>query len=321
MEQLDYNIREYRDSDLIGVLALWEHHSGWGRPETKEYRKWIETPCGKYIVLVAEGEKEQIVGQLILTPTELFIYGKKQKGLKMSAPIIHSDFRSSNVMNTESLMIQISLKAYQIAQKKNYEWFYNFPAAGWSKIMRLAYRFGFSPWKINFYECYEILDSNIIISDFNLQILDKFPDEIKIIWERFKERNNDKSFVTRDLKWLNYKWGDDFKVGIYNSKGKLDGYAVIKKQSGLILDFVVLDYNQIPGVLIKLKQLFDNHATTNDNSNSGLKFMMTPFFAEKIPGDFLKPVNYEFVFGLCPLNDFVSVEKLSLEDWYVFPND
>lgn len=321
MSNKEFTIREYKDTDLTGVLDLWECYSGWGRPETEEYERWMKTPFGDCIVLVAENKKDLIIGQLVLTPTELVIYGKNQNALKLSAPIIHEDYRYSNILERESLMIQIFLKAYQIVQKKDFDWFYSFPAAGWSKIMGLTHRFGLGPWKINFYEGFEIIDNNIKSSDFSLQVLDEFPDEISIIWEQFKVQNKDKSFVTRDLEWLKYKWGDDLKVGIYDSTGKLDGYAVIKKQSGLILDFILLSSNEIPAVLTKLKQLFDNHLRTEDVSSPGLKFMKNSLFSEKLDGVVIQPVDFQFLFGLSALKDFEKLEKTNFTDWYVFPND
>jgi len=318
----EFTIREYKDSDLKGVLDLWEHHSGWGRPETEEYEGWMKTPFGDCIVLVAENKKDLIIGQLVLTPTELVIYGKNQNALKLSAPIIHGDYRrGTNMINMESLMIQIFLKAYQIMQKKNYTWWYSFPAAGWSKIMGSIHRFGLSPWKYNFYECFEIMDSNIKTSDFSLQILDEFSDEISIIWDQFKGLNKDRSFVTRDLEWLKYKWGGDLKVGIYDSTGKLDGYAVIKKQSGLILDFILLSSKEIPAVLTKLKQLFDNHLKTEGVSIPGLKIMKNFPLSEKLDKVMTQPVDFQFLFGLSALKDFEKLEKINFTDWYVFPND
>ena len=322
MEQQKYKIREYKDSDLQGVLNLWEHHSGWGRPETEEYEGWMKTPFGDCIVLVAENKKDLIIGQLVLTPTELVIYGKNQNALKLSAPIIHGDYRrGTNMINKESLIIQIFLKAYQIAQKKNYTWWYSFPAAGWSKIMGLIHRFGLSPWKYSFYECFEIMDSNIKTSDFSLQILDEFSDEISIIWDQFKRLNKDRSFVTRDLEWLKYKWGDDLKIGIYNLSDALVGYAVIKQNTGLILDFVMLSSKDTPVVINELKQLFDTLMKSEGVSNPGLKFMQTDYLKRNLNGVNVKPVAFQFVFGLSALKNSDVLDAIDLNDWYVFPND
>lgn len=318
----EFIIREYKDSDLKGVLDLWEHYSGWGRPAPEEYERWMKTPFGDCIVLVAKNNKDLIIGQLVLTPSKLVIYGKDQSALKLSAPIIHEDYRrGTNMINMESLMIQIFLKAYQIVQNKEYTWLYSFPAVGWSKIMGLTHHFGLTPWKYNFYECLEIIDSNIKTSAFSLQLLDEFPDEISFIWEQFKVQNKDKSFVTRDLKWLKYKWGGDLIVGIYNSVGKIRGYAVVKQKTGLILDFVLLDSQETPNVLTKLKQLFDNHLKTVDISNPGIKFMKTLLMSKMIGDIETKPVDFQFLFGFSALKDFSETEKINFDDWFVFPND
>ncbi len=78
MSQKEFTIREYKDSDLQGVLSLWEHHSGWGRPETKEYEKWMQTPYGDCVVLVAEHQKE--VTSKGGRPPQNFDFHKKKSG-------------------------------------------------------------------------------------------------------------------------------------------------------------------------------------------------------------------------------------------------
>lgn len=321
MNQQKFIIREYNKSDIQGVLDLWEYHSGWGRPNTEEYEKWMKTPFGECTVIVGEDQKESIICQLIFTPTELVINGKIQKALKASAPIIHGDYRGISTKDPNSIIIQLIQKAYQIIQTKNYEWLYSFPALGMAKIFDLAHRIGLSPWKQNFYGCFEIIDSNEKISDFSVRILDKFPNEIKSIWKQFKELNKDKSFVTRNLEWLKYKWDDDIKVGIYDTKGKLDGYAVIKQESGLILDFVMISSKETSNILPQLKRLFDNHLKSTRISNPGLKFMKTSLLSEIFCDVRIQPVDFQFVFGLSALKDFKKLEKIDLNDWYVFPND
>jgi hypothetical protein len=321
LEHQEYTIREFKDSDLQGVLSLWEHHSGWGRPGEEEYEKWMKTPYGECSVIVAEDQKKQIIGQLVFTPTELVINENIQKALKISAPIIHEDFRSSNFLDTNSLVIQLFLQSIPVLQTKNYDWIYAFPAIGWDKILRMAHRFGSSPWKTSIYDCFEITETNSINTEYKLQILDSLPTEIKGIWKHFKEGFKKKSFVTRDLKWLHYKWGDDLKIGIYNSAGTLVGYAVIKQNTGLILDFVMLNSKDIPVVINELKQLFDTLLKSKGVINPGLKFMQTDYFKKNLNGVKVKPVGFQFVFGLSALKNSDLLDPIDLNDWYVFPND
>lgn len=321
MELQQYTIREYNDSDLQGVLNLWEHHSGWGRPREEEYEKWMKTPYGECSVIVAENQKKQIIGQLVFTPTELVIHENIQKALKISAPIIHEDFRSSNFLDVNSLVIQLFLQSIPVIKTKNYDWIYAFPAIGWDKILRMAYRFGSSPWKTSIFNCYEITETNSINTEYKLEILDSLPAQIDGIWEQFKEDYKNMSFVTRDLKWLNYKWGDDLKIGIYNSNGELFGYAIIKQNTGLILDFVMLSSEAIPAVLNELKQLFDTFIKSKGVTNPGLKFMQTDYLKTQLNGVKIKSVGFQFVFGLSAIKNSDLLDPIDLTDWYVFPND
>lgn len=191
MEQQKYKIREYKDSDLQSVLNLWEHHSGWGRPREEEYVKWMKAPFGECAVIVAENQQKQIIGQLVFTPTELVINENIHKALKISAPIIHEDFRSAKFMDTNSLVIQLFIQSIPVLQTKNYDWIYAFPAIGWDKILRMAHKFGSSPWKTSIYDCYEITETESINTEYKLHILESFPTEIKSIWKKFKESHKD----------------------------------------------------------------------------------------------------------------------------------
>lgn len=315
------SFREYKDSDLNEVLDLWGHFSGWGRPDESEFNKWLSGPFGKAIIFLATDKSGKIVGQVFYTPTLIYLKGIEISAVKISAPIIHEEYRSSLMDKSRSLVISLFLKGNEFIKEKGYDWLYAFPAVGWDKIMKMSQRSGSSPWKTHLYDCYEIMNNTSINTKYKLQILNCLPSEIGSIWKQFKEKNKNKSFITRDIKWLNFKWGDDLIIGIYNPHSALIGYAVIKRNTGLILDFIMLISKDIPGVISDLKRLFDEISENKEVLNPGLKFMQTEYFKLNLKGVKIKPLDFQFVFGLSALANYDFLDNINLNEWYVFPND
>jgi hypothetical protein len=156
---------------------------------------------------------------------------------------------------------------------------------------------------------------------YTLKLLTHFPIEVEEVCNQFKEKNKNKSSITRDLKWLNFKWGDDLKIGCFDTFNNLKGYAVIKEDSGFILDFVLLDTNDTQIVMNALKQEYDKYVIRKGVSNPGLKLMWTDFFKDNLKEIELKPIDYKFVFGLCNLRNSNLLNEIDLNSWYVFPKD
>jgi hypothetical protein len=323
MNEVKSIIRKYTASDREHVLSLWEHHSGWGRPDEMEYEKWLSTPYGDCIVLVAENEEnKQIIGQLFLTPAEIYVNGIKSKAIKLSAPIIHSDFRSAGVLKGNSIMMQIFLDGYKMAQGWGYEWIYNFPAPGWVRIINSIHNFGLNRWKVQLYSCLEVAENDVHTGKYKLRILDHFPVSVQAVWENFRQDHRELSFITRDIRWLEYKWGEDLKLGIYNHSESLQGYAVIRPNSGLLLDFVLDDPDEIPGVFCLLKEFYGTFPTgVQNNTGQKFKFMLNSYFSACLKDLKTIPVDYNFVFGISSYTSSDAIEAIDFEKWYVFPND
>jgi hypothetical protein len=322
MEKSDYIAREYRESDLDSILDLWEKHSGWGRPGKDEFKKWLDTPFGDCYVIVLEDVVGNIVGQIIYTPTELYINGEKFSVLKASAPIVIESLRAGSLFDTNSLILFLITKGFDLVKDKGYAWFYSFPAHGWIRLINNLHHFGLNRWKTEMLPCFEVDENNEKINTFRIELLDDFSVEIRDIWETFKIMNSELSFFTRDMAWLNYKWGDCLKLGLYSESDNMAGYAVIKPDSGLLEDLILKDMNLIPDALIQLSVFFSLYSKScHSNTPATFKFMPNGFIRRKMNEIKVKSVNYLLPFAISSITDFDGAVSMDLEKWYVFPNN
>ena len=132
----------------------------------------------------------------------------------------------------------------------------------------------------------------------------------------------DLSFFTRDIRWLQYKWGNDLKVGIFDHSGSMEGYAVVRPDSGLLLDFILNDQDEIPDIFMQLKLLYENEMRVQKEAGmKSFKFMRNSFFKIHLKELKTKPVDYQFVFGLSSMINENILQAVDLDTWYVFPND
>jgi hypothetical protein len=314
-EQLVY--REYKDTDLKDILDLWEFHSDWGRPEEDEFRNWMKTPYGKSDIIVAEDKNQNIVSQMIFSPSSISFNGQNEPALKISAPIIHSEVRKGSLLTKDHIVIQMVLFETAKAIRNNYLWFYNFPAHGWKKFLENLRNFGFDPWKVEEFDCYQITEVNTYNHAYKLKVLDKCSDDIQMVWDLFKRRNPSWHFIRKDLDYLNYNWGSMLHVGFYDTTDVLLGYAGIRLRDRLLLDFCMNKNHEFSVALAALS----SYCQEQFHQHPALQFMATPILKSLTESLKKEIVNFKFVFGLCSVSAIKNVDEIDLKNWYIFPND
>lgn len=314
--------REYVDSDLVEVLDLWEYFSGWGRPDEIEFNNWLFGPFGKVIIFLATDEYDKIIGQIFYTPTLIYLGGNEVSAVKISSPIIHEDYRSSVFAESNSLVVILFLEGNKFIKEKGYKWLYTLPAYGWVKSLKSIHKVGLYPWKIEVFPCLQILEDEVDDNTYILQEITVLTNEFNLIWEEFKLNNPRLSYVNRSKDWLDYKWGKELIIGILNNKKELIGYFVIKKSSGLILDFLMMSFVDV-SLLFKMLKKF-HLRWMDENPSFGLQELKV------LSSNFLNPflgqlktenVPFNFVFGISSTVSAEEVEKLDINDWFIFPND
>lgn len=314
--------REYVESDLKEVLDLWGNFSGWGRPEEGEFNIWLSGPFGKAIIFLATDETQKIIGQILYTPTLMYLKGIEVKAVKISAPIIHEDYRSSVFAESKSLMVKLFLEGNKYIKEKGYEWLYNMPAYGWVKSLKFIHKVGLFPWEVQIFPCLQILEEDVEDSKYMLHELNGFTNDFNLIWERFRLNNSNLSYMNRSKEWLNYKMGDELIVGIFDLEKKLTGYFVIKKSTGLILDFLMMEFADVPHLFKMLKRF---HSIWIDKNPSferlELKIICNNFFKPFLDQLKTENVSFHFVFGITSTVSAEEVEKIGNYEWFIFPND
>lgn len=322
MDNENISFREYVDSDLKKVLDLWEYFSDWGRPEEVEFNKWLVGPFGGVLIFLAVDNSDRIVGQIFFTPTIMYLSGREVSTVKISAPIIHQDYRAFILSNNKSLVINLFLEANRFIKEKGYDWVYSFPAYAWARFLQSIPRIGLNPWKIQIFPCLQILEEDVEDSKYKLHELNVVTIDSNLIWEEFRLNYSNLSYMNRSKEWLIYKWGNELLVGIYDFKKKLIGYFIIKKSSGLILDFLMMEFLDVP---LLFKQLKKFHLTwTTENlyfEKQELKIMSNNFLEPFLDQLKTEKVSFQFVFGISSTVSAEEVEKLDNKEWFIFPND
>ena len=226
------------------------------------------------------------------------------------------------MLSPDTVMMRMFLDGYRLITDRGYDWLYNFPAPGWTRLLSSVHHFGLKPWKVQAFPCMEVVDDRSPDAEYELKVIGHFPEGIREIWKHFREDHKEMSFFTRDIEWLNYKWGDDLKIGIFGHSGVLEGYAVIRKKTGLLLDFILNDTDDFTGVFIQLKKLFGSiQQKEQKDSLQTLKFMPTSFLQSHFQDLKTNPVDFQFVFGLSSLAGEHALQSVDLDKWHVFPND
>lgn len=314
--------REYVDSDLGEILDLWEYFSGWGRPDEADFNNWLFGPFGKVIIYLATDESDKIVGQIFYTPTLMYLGGREVSAVKISAPIIHEDYRSSVFAESSSLVISLFLEGNKFVKGKGYEWLYTLPAYGWVKTLKAIHKVDLFPWKIEVFPCLQILDDEFDDNTYILQEMTMLTNELDLVWEEFKLSNPKLSYVSRSKEWLHYKWGKELIVGIIDIKKGLIGYFVIKKSSGLILDFLMIRFMDVPLLFKKLKKFHLRWMDENPSlERQELKVLHNNFLNPFLNQLKTQNVSFHFVFGISSTVSAEEVEKLDNSEWFIFPND
>lgn len=322
MGEKQFIFREYEDSDLNGVLDLWEHSSGWGRPSENEFKKWLSTPFGEVIIYLALDNSERIIAQIFYTPTYIYLKGKEKLAAKVSAPIIQNDYRSSVYPESLSLMVELFLNGAKYAKKKGFEWLYVFPAYGWVKPLKSLHRIDLFPWELQIFSCLKILDKEVDLGNYYLNEVNEFSEDFNSVWKGFKSNYPNVSYVNRSIEWLKYKWGDELKIGIYDIKKNLAGYFIIKKSSGLILDFLMTDFSEAPTLLIKLKKFHLKWMIENSSySGQDLKIIANDFLTPILEKVKTEKISYNFAFGISSTTSTEAIESIKGQSWFIFPND
>lgn len=326
--QLQYRL--YTDQDLPGVLDLWEKHSGWGGISQEDFNTWyLNTPYGSCIIIVAVNETGQIVGQKIFIPSLIQIKDKQVKALRISAPILHENFRQTAITRANHPAYSMLRSGIEAAIHQGYKIVYLYPALGWVTPMRLCHSFNLPRIDIATFDCFGIslndpatlypLSDDLVVTELKID----FHNDHNELWNEAVHNFPISCGVVRNTKWLNWKSGGHLVLEVRNAQSQLlKGYLCLNKQSGLVVDMLARTEQDagkiLKSVIHSVHHLNPQRIPIPSNEINGMYTATFQSLLKNIKYGFKK---FRFAFGCFPLDISICDEDIKPSNWYMMPND
>ncbi|MDQ3657851.1 MAG: GNAT family N-acetyltransferase [Chloroflexota bacterium] len=321
--------RLFRDSDLPGVLQLWEESSGWGSITAEVWREWyVDTPLGPSLVVVAEDEGGSIVGQEVLMPSVVCVGDQDVAALRISAPILNKDIRHFSLRSINHPITRLTERAMELAVTRGYGLVYVLPMHAWLSWFQWA---GTRIDALQFAEAdYACLSAPIAqvspgVTDGAKHLIARpvtdFGVEYAQLWATARDSFPITCGVVRSPDWLRYKNGGRLALEIRERRdGSLVGYTAIKQQTALLVDILARHPTDLPSVLAAtLTWLAARRDDLATGSLDSLKAMETPVLRPALRALGFTPIDYKFAFVCRALDPSLSREAIAPERWYLTP--
>jgi len=324
--QLTYRLFEERD--IPGILSLWESSSGWGSITEQQFDEWyIHTPFGRSLIIVATNELDEIAGQIAFIPATIFLDGKELKALRLSAPILHENFRLTDLRNPRHPAFSMVKRGIELGVKMGYHVLYSLPAHGWIGFMKLMPKFGMPDGYTAEYDCvaislndesgYEEESGNHLI----VYTTDSFNESYDQLWADAIQMFPVSCGVVRSSSQLQWKISHHLVFEVREDE-RLLGYAAYKKTDGLLVDMLARNPGDLKRVFFaSVRAMHLKNPNHEVISFEEIKLMLSPQIKSLIAGIKYQPVKFQFAFGCCPLQLSVDQNSIHPEKWYIMPND
>lgn len=327
MESLSYRL--FEQSDLPGLLRLWDEHSGWGSISEQQWRQWfLETPQGSCLVAVALDEKGEVAGQEVFTPAYLEVAGRKLRALRVSAPILRQDLRRASIRQLSHPVVQLFLTARNAAMVSGFDVIYGLPDHAWLPFFRWMTRVGLPRFEEAEFECMNLrldVDSVSVLndvaarSDLQAQPAASFGGDYEELWCKAKSAFPVTCGVIRDASWMKFRNGGRITVEVrHRGTRELVGYVAFKRQTMLLADILTREAGSLPPVLAAA---LGHVASLANRSTSIVKAMATPTLLPALTSLGFEPAHYQFAFVCNSLHDGFAPHAVAPDQWYVTPGD
>ena len=327
MESLSYRL--FEQSDLPGLLRLWDEHSGWGSISEQQWRQWfLETPQGSCLVAVALDEKGEVAGQEVFTPAYLEVAGRKLRALRVSAPILRQDLRRASIRQLSHPVVQLFLTARNAALASGFDVIYGLPEHAWLPFFRWMTRVGLPRFEEAEFECMNLrLDGDSVSAlkevaasaDLEAQPAAIFGEDYEELWCKAKSAFPVTCGVIRDANWLKFRNGGRITVEVrHRGTRELVGYVAFKRQTLLLADILTREPRSLSPVLAAA---LSHVASLANGSASIVKAMGTPTMMPTLTSLGFEPAHYQFAFVCNSLHDGLAPQAVAPDQWYVTPGD
>jgi hypothetical protein len=319
LEDLKYRL--YREDDFPGVARLWDAEAGWGRLTPEVWRRWfVDTPYGPCLVVVAVGPRGDVFGQSVFTPAEVHVGGRTVRALRLSAPILGKDVRSSRLRSMHHPAVALWLTGAIAGSSLGYGLVYALPDPKWLPFVQSFYRFARAE-----YRCLAapLAGGEGGPSGWAAGPLTEFGPEHQALWEAARARFPINCGVRRTPGWLRYRNGAHLVVEVRDPhEGVLSGYVSVQRQTGLVMDLVASRAAALAPVLEAARRwLAAQPEGATRLQADAIKVMETPALEPALRELGFAPVDYRFLFVCDPLDPSLPAEDVAPGRWYVMPGD
>jgi hypothetical protein len=323
----DLQCRLYRETDLPGLLHLWESQSSWGALTEDTWNAWYRnTPHGDSIIVVTANGDGDIVGQMVFTPTHARIAGREVKALRMSAPIFSRFLRTADIRNTQHPVLRMYSTGVAEGIARGVGILYAFPTHKWLPVWRswkargvlMGRAFGqeFGCIALDLAEHRRSEGAN----GMSVAVVGDATEEHAALWQRACAEFPVVCALDRSLAWLRYNRGRAIGLEARRDDGTLTGYAVIRRK-GLLADFFVSTPSEtVPVLKAIMRWLAEARAASSINFES-LKIMETPHFAAAARSIGGVRVAFDFAFVCATVAADVPDIAIDPGNWYLTPGD
>lgn len=326
--QLTYRL--FEDKDLPAILSLWENFSGWGGITEQQFYDWyVNTPDGRCLVIVAENNANEVVGQLVFVPAKVCLNGKELKALRLSAPILHRDFRHADLRSIEHPAFGMVRTGIDLAREMGYHILYCLPAHGWMALMRLLPHFGMPAIQMASYECAAISlndemiwnETKTVNNTISSKVTNSFDESYDRLWMESVKMFPPSCSIIRNSLRLQWKISHHLVIEVRDTD-KLLGYAAYKENERLLVDILARNPEEMKMVLLaSIKAMHSKNENRLPVSFEEIKFMLSPRIIPLLQEINYYPVNFQFAFSCYPLNASIDKNSIHPDKWHIMPDD
>lgn len=317
---MSLRVRLFEPADLPAILKLWETESGWGSITTHQWEEWyMATPWGRSIVVLVESVERGILGKVVLTPFPVRVGKRVGVGHRISAPIIHRDLRTSNILRPDHPARLLLNRAIVEAREQGSLFIYAMPLYAWRSFFQRDPQF-----QLQDYDCASIdlpIASPVDLPGLNIHSSEGYGAEHQLLWNDAVACLPIRNGIERSAELWRYRISGKLVLEARNDDHDLVGYLAIKPSSNLIVELVARTWVDMADVLSAGIRALSKQPQQFPHQLRSLSIMRTPQLDPHLEELGFAPVDFRFLFCVAPLiAEFTSADVMP-SHWYLSAGD
>jgi hypothetical protein len=148
-----------------------------------------------------------------------------------------------------------------------------------------------------------------------------FTQEHNVLWQEAVSQMPIKSALARTEALWNYRLSHQLVLNVRTTTGKLMGYIAVKRKSGLVVDLLARNIQDLKQVLNAGVHALATRREEFDSDLSALKLMVTPQINSISSELGMIKEDFRFLFCVIPTKEEVKPSTLSASSWYLSAGD